>query len=926
MPCKGSGLAAPSEIVGRDEELAAVECFLDDPDGATVLLVEGEAGIGKTTVWNAAVGLGARRSFRLRTCRAANSEARLSYAVLGDLIDTREELAGLPPPQRRPLEVALLLAEPGPAAPEPRAIGVGVLGLLRRLSEEAPLLVAIDDAQWVDPASAAALDFAVRRLRDEPVRVVVAVRPGGGGLDLHLPPERLQRVELGPLSLGALQRLVRSRLGAPLTRSTLERVHGAAAGNPFYALEIARSLRRAGVQPEHGQPLPVPADVRELVRERIATLPGGAQEVLEIAAVEPGADLPMLRAVTGHDDLTFGLEAARLAGVIELSGDRIVFDHPLLASAVYERLLPEPRRRLHRRLADAVSDPEHRARHLALGADGPDASVAAVLDEAAARAAARGAPSAAAELSELAVRLTPEAQQVDQLRRRSDAAGYLLDAGDALHARPALESLIGDLAPGHRRAEALLRLATTREDDLERMEALCEQAVSESDGDDALLARINLQLSEVRILGGDVSAALERALAAVEASERAGGPALLASSLAYVGFFESELGRMTPGLLDRAIELERQAGYLAGYKSPSFVKGYALMSLQEDFDLARLLLEETIERARAHGDEQSRIVARFHLAELGTDTGAWDEALRHGQEALEGAELLDLPGSVSAALAAMSLVHAMRGDSAETRATAERALAVSGAAGNEIFAGRSRAALGYLDVSLGNYESALERLGPRARQIASGRLGRGPYRTVANAVEALVATGRLADTEELLEWLEQVARTTGRPTAIECAARSRAAVLAAAGDLDEALAILEDALPPDERAPDPFEHARSLLAYGTLLRRARRRRDARDVLRRALEAFEHLRAPPWIERTRGELARISGRGPATDALTETERRVAALVAEGRTNKEVAAALHVTVRTVETHLSHIYAKVGVRSRTELARHVARPTGS
>ena len=268
-------------VVGRDRELATVTAFLDAlPSGTSCLLLEGAAGIGKTTIWEAGVAGAAARSYLTLSSRPAESEATLSFAALGDLMDgvLGQVLPQLPVPQRRALEVALLMEDPVGSPPEQRAVCLAFLGVIRHLSASAPVVIAIDDLQWLDRPSAAALEFALRRLGSEPVGLLASVRIQAGGhaasaAGAGLPAGRLARLQVGPLTVPAFEAALRASAGAGLSRLTLRRLFDASGGNPFYGLELARALDRVGGEPLPGEPLPVPADLRGVLSARLGVLP-----------------------------------------------------------------------------------------------------------------------------------------------------------------------------------------------------------------------------------------------------------------------------------------------------------------------------------------------------------------------------------------------------------------------------------------------------------------------------------------------------------------------------------------------------------------------------------------------------------------------------------------------------------------------------
>ena len=389
-----------TEVIGRDHELHSIEAFLERiNDGPVALVLSGEAGIGKTILWEAGVEQATERYGRVLSHRSVEAEALLSFAGLSDLLaPVFDDVApALAPLRRRALEVALLLAEPGNESSDPRAIGLALLDVLRMLVEDSPVVVALDDVQWLDTSSAAVLQIALRRLRDERVGLLATLRkmPGVAApfeLERAFPDERLQRLWVGPLSLGALHHLLREQLGLELTRPELARVQETAGGNPFFALELGRELIRTNTRAAAGRTLRVPESLHELLGGRLARLPTETFAVVLHAAALARPTVEVVALAHGDREVVLeALDAAVREGVVELEDSRIRFAHPLLASICYEQAPVRMRRSVHETLAGAVMDLEERARHLALAAEGPDAAVASELDAAAERAAARGA-------------------------------------------------------------------------------------------------------------------------------------------------------------------------------------------------------------------------------------------------------------------------------------------------------------------------------------------------------------------------------------------------------------------------------------------------------------------------------------------------------------------------------------------------------
>src|SRR6266567_4869616 len=369
-------------MVGRDQELAAVGEFLDGLYARPgVLLVEGEPGIGKTTVWLAGRDRAQQLGHRVLSCRPIQTETPLAFVALSDLLEPLldETLPHLPAPQAGAREVAMLRAEAGARRPDRRAVSAAVLGAIRGLAAAGPVLLAVDDVQWLDRASAGVLEFVIHRLAEEPVGVLATSRTGEVtplDLDRILPPGQLRRLAVDPLSVGSLQPILRRQLGVTFSRPILLRIHQASGGNPLFVLEIARAIQaRGGLR--RAQPLPVPDALTDAMGARLATLGARVRRRLLVVALLAQPTLGLLDEVFAEPDrVRLDLEAAQRAGVIRLAGDRILFTHPLLAAAAVAAATPGQRRRLHGRLAGASADPEERARHLALATIRPDMRVA----------------------------------------------------------------------------------------------------------------------------------------------------------------------------------------------------------------------------------------------------------------------------------------------------------------------------------------------------------------------------------------------------------------------------------------------------------------------------------------------------------------------------------------------------------------------
>jgi DNA-binding CsgD family transcriptional regulator len=917
--------AAGEEIIGRSAEVALLAGFVDSVEGGpAALLLEGEPGIGKTKLCESAVEFARGRSYELLACRPSVSEAQLSFAALGDLVDPVRErvFPELLVPQREALEVALLLSSSHGPPPDRRAIGLAFLGVLRVVARVRPVLLLVDDVQWLDSPSAGVLEFALRRLEGEPLAILLARRANTSpavplGVDRALPEGRLGRISVGPLSLGAIHRLIRSRLGVALPRPTLVRVHETSGGNPFYALEIARALERhGGVEP--AAPLPLPENLRELVHARLTSLPADVRELLLVVAALSRPTIHTLDAVLGDpDEVESALEKSAQAGLIDVREERIGFTHPLFASVLYAETAPRRRRRLHRQLGEFVRDPEERARHLALGLVKPDSAVASVVEEGAERARARGAPGAAAELAEHVVRLTPLESASELRRRRLAAADHHFTAGNVPRARALLEDALAASPPGRERAEVLAQLATLCGESEGSLAALevGRAALAEADGDVRLEAEINVTLAFSAQVAESLEAADAYARAAVERAERLGDPSLLAACLATEGFVDFWLGRgLQQEKMERALALERSCGRVWTDVSPSALLGMELSWVGE-LSGSRALLEGARDRARNDGDA-SEAVALYYLTFLELTAGDWNRAAQYAAEAYEIAA--ESGRNAAGYAGAQAVVAAHLGQADATRRYADEAI---GIAGQPVLAQLGRWALGQLDLALGRPAAAVRHLQPAT--CFNRRLGAEEPAVLfwfPLEVEALIEVGKPEEAEALLDWVEERALRLDRAWALATAHRGHGLLAAARGDFASAFAAFERSLAEHERVPQPFELACTQLGLGRVQRRAKQKRAARESLESALAVFEQLGARLWAERTQAELGRIGGRASVSSGLTASEERVAVLVAEGKTNREVAAALYVSERTVEGHLSRIYRKLEIRSRTELTRRL------
>ena len=917
-------------IVGRDEELAAVARFLDGApeQGTYALLLEGELGIGKSTVLQASLALARERHYRVLSCAPASEETRLSFVGISDLLAPvlEELLPELPPPQRRALEIALLIRDLDGAPPDDRAVAAAFHTALRMLGERGPVLVAVDDVQWLDAPSAATLAFASRRLQAaDCVRLLLTRRLNGeGAAPLGLGRSGapgLDRLSVGPLSLGATGHLVRTRLGVSLRRPTMLRVQDLSCGNPFFAVELARAIAARGEAPATG-PLPLPGTLAELVRDRIAALPEATRSALLFVAAAARPAPATLRSVLGEAP-DVALRPALEAGVVvQLDDGAVAFAHPLLAAVVHGDAPAAERRRAHAALAAVVDSVEERARHLALSISEPDERIAAELEMAAYSVGARGGYTAVAELAARARELTP-ADERDAARRRAILTGEASwAAGDYEKGRGLLQEMLDTARPGAERADALLRLSRNPRDIVESIE-LCRAALDEPGTDPATRGDIETFLAMLTYGAGDVDGAAELAARAASAAGETGDGRREALALSLRAMMDGLAGRgFDFDVLRRTATVEEETGHYPGRVGPRSFLASAL-SISDELAEGRALGGALVAEVRDQGDiSYARMLSVVSFLEL--RAGNLELALSGAREALEVWEQAGLALEENEALGVLAQVEAELGLEQEARDNAERISELPGRL-HDLGEIRRGFVLVSLELALEHWPEAVaaseawteaaERTGMRSSLLAPAL----PW-----AVEAFAGAGDLERARAAAAGVAAEAARTPHPRLELYASRCRGHVLAAARELDGAVAELERARTLSARSPCLLEHARTLLLLGGALRRANRRSDARGVLGEALAIYENAGARLWAARASRELARIGGRAASRDELTTAERRVAELVAKGMSNREAAAALFVTVKTVEAALSRVYHKLGVRSRAELARRFASPS--
>jgi DNA-binding CsgD family transcriptional regulator len=904
-----------SSLIGRAAERGVVERFLAaDLWMPVALVIEGEPGVGKTTLWRDSVAVAVSRGYAVLDVAPAESEQSLSFAALADLLGQlpSEAVDAIPTVQRQVVDVVMLRREPEVPL-DPRLVSTAVLNVLRAFSERQSVIVAVDDAQWLDGASARALAFAARRSPAH-LRWLLSRRASTVSTDRVLDwwtDEQVDRIKLGGLSLAGFHRLIVERLGASLPRPVLARVHAAAGGNPLFGLEIAREI---GLTRAHalGDPIPVPERLQTLLASRIRSLSPRAREAVLVAAALARPTAALITAAMGDERATNeALLEAEDAEVLIEDGQRLRFSHPLVAAAVLATTSPRRRRQLHAMLAYAVEDGEERAAHLARSSSRPDAELAAEIENGAQLAHRRGALDAAAELFEAAARCTPPADLDGAVRRLLGAAAALRGAYDVQAARAFAERAVEIAPAGNARAEALLLMGQLAWVDSPSTAVVpfLERALAEPVSETRLRARVHAALASFQI--GAAAVAHARTATDLLDEETDAGLAAYVSFNRFLG--EAMLGQPPDvALLERGLALERRA------ESESETSSIPMLWYQamDDFDAARGRYE-AVERWCSERGEDARLAQeRALLAQVELRAGRWDLAEDLIEDSCKVLLAPDTSGAWALPFGIRAFIDTHRGRFARARSGLSGLIADRERTGDLWFATLFLFDLAFLEFSVGDYV-ATDRVVSQLSEYQDtlGIRDSPADRAEPFHVEALVAIGAVKRAREVLEQLERRASVWPRPNTAASLPRTRALVLSAEGDLTGGLAALGES-DPTLATSVPFEHGCGQLVRGRLLRRAKQKRAAADALGDALKTFQELGAPSWIAQARSELDRVGLRHGASTQLTPTERQVAELAATGMTNRDVAAAAFMSPKTVEANLARVYRKLGIRSRAEL----------
>ncbi|MGI5412262.1 helix-turn-helix transcriptional regulator [Streptomyces chartreusis] len=920
----------PDQVIGREELFTAARDQL--ARGGSVLL-HGPAGIGKSTVLRALAGECGATARTVLRCSPTESESHLPFLALADLLGlVLDEVSDrLPAAQLTALEAALTGRGESTLQRDGLALRLAVLSALRALADTGPVLVVADDLQWLDPASAELLGFAARRLGDTPVRMLFAVRTDGEEYDRHLrasPPDTLA-VRLGPLSRAQMSTLLENRGYTGLPRSTVRDIHRTSGGNALFALELGRALAENATPPRPGEPLPVPTSLRALVLNRLEMLSDQARRTLLVASAGARPTLALLHAA-GRDDAEAETAQAAELGLLatEPEGPAVRFAHPMISAALYAEAPAQERRAAHAALSTAASDPIERARHLALATTGTDPEVAARLAEAAALARDRGAPSVAAQLSLLAARHTPADGTPSPDALRLAATEDAITAGELDLARDIAREVLARTAVPAERVRAWIAVIETAGHAMTEVDSIFPQALADAGEDPKLLALVHYQLTwRALLVEGDFDEAREEAGYAAELAARAGDRYTELLALALKAQIETLMGHPdAPATIRRALE-EPQDPRVACHHNGAGYSRFRWLIMSDQLPEARAAVTALLREVRRHGWVESEVHFLRGVAETELHSGHCGRALDLARESLRLARDTGIGEVASAVLT--SLAEAAGGEVERALTLAREAMEHAEEDGDQMYVSRALAALGHAQLVAGDTEAAVRSL-RRVREVEQG-LGitdpaRGRWH--GDLAEALVRGGEIAEAQDVIDVTREQALRLDRESVLAVLDRAQALVRAARGDRDAAVAQLTSAQDRLGKLGYGLEEARAAFALAQLRAGAAGPTSYDEPAR----LFRRCRALPWLRRVEAAAA-IGTVEPAPapvvapdgldglDGLASMERQVAALVMEGATNREIAARLFISVKTVEATLTRVYRKLGIRSRVDIVRLAA-----
>jgi DNA-binding CsgD family transcriptional regulator len=905
-------------LLGRDHERQQIGQALAaarSGSSATLALV-GEPGIGKTALLGYAAEQAA--GMQLLRARGIESEAQIPFGSLLELLrPALVVLDRIPPPQAAALEGALAL-RPG-MAHDRFAVGAATLSLLAAYAEQAPVAVLVDDAHWLDGSSAQALLFAFRRLLADSIAVFIAVREGE--------PSLLDGADLTTLRLAGLSSDEAAMLVSGLAPEAARRLHGATAGNPLALLELAADAQDLAFAPE-GAPVLVSSRTSAAFLRRAGLLGRPARQALVLAATSDTGDLPTLERAAARLGIDMSaLAGAEGAGLITLRAGSVEFRHPLARSAIYAAAPASQRRDAHRALAAALPDRDvdRRAWHLSAAAVGTDETASAALEQAGTRGRDRSAYATAAAAFERAGRLTADGERRARLLREAADAGWLAGFTDRAI------TLLGEARASTSDPVTLVEIdelaghIATRCGPVMRGHAILTEAAGRADPERAIA-----MLADAAYACFYAANPAESLAVAERAHER-----LPAGASARARF----LAAMTDGMA-RIFGGDAAAGAQALHQAVTLAERSA--ALREDLQLipwltlgpiflrqtgaGRPLLEHALRTARARAAVGALPFVLNLIARDQAATDRWAAAGATYQEAIALARESGQLAELTFGLAGLAWLQARRGREQECRDCAAEALGLARELGMGLFEIWATVALGELELGLGDAARAAGHFEHQAELLRGHGITDSDLSPAAELVDVYSRLGRGEEAHQAAAAFMASARAKGQPWSLARALRGQGLV-AADGEFSSPF---EQALRLHEQTPDVFEAARTRLAYGERLRRARNRVLAREQLRAAADIFERLDARPWADRAQAELAATGEtrrpRNPATiDELTPQELQIALLLTAGRTTRETAAALFLSPKTVEYHLRHVYQKLGIHSREELELALATPGG-